>query len=242
MIQITQCDGTSFQVSPDSPLNSQPVQTDQTQDGSWWAGTHHPKLISEPTIHALPLTLPSSAGVRTSRPRALAIASTLLNLPTPGSSPSYSGGPHLHVAPSGQVSVVLDPSTSKGKKRQVQGNNSRNDWIVILEFEAPVEQGGDRYFRKVPLSPSLDDKWLERANTRSCYQCRNVYIQSFDFKLPHLHLDQVGKGKLVSLQNLKCSLYQFLHSHLHLYLFRVRVKKRNGSMRMRMMRRKMGVG
>jgi hypothetical protein len=39
---------------------------------------------------------------------------------------------------------VLEPS--KGKRRQVQG---RSDWIVILEFEAPVEQGGDRHFRKV---------------------------------------------------------------------------------------------
>ena len=111
-------------------------------------------MISEPTIHPLALPLPTSTGARTSRPRALAIASTLLNLPaldiSPSSlsqSPIRQAGPHLHVTSNGQVSVVLDPS--KGKRRQGQG---RNDWIVILEFEALVEQGGDRYYRKVPLS------------------------------------------------------------------------------------------
>jgi hypothetical protein len=108
-------------------------------------------LISEPTIHPLPLPIPNSAGVRTSRPRALAIASTLLNLSTPSPSPRLAQtgpAPYLHTTASGQVSIVLEPS--KGKRRQVQG---RSDWIVILEFEAPVEQGGDRHFRKV-RSPS----------------------------------------------------------------------------------------
>jgi len=115
-------------------------------------------LISEPTIHPLPLPPPTSSGARTSRPRALAIASTLLNLPALDASSSSSlslspirqAGPHLHVTSNGQVSVVLDPS--KGKRRQRQG---RNDWIVLLEFEALVEQGGDRHYRKVFLPSSV---------------------------------------------------------------------------------------
>jgi hypothetical protein len=113
---------------------------------------NHPKLISEPSIHPLPLPIPTTSGIRTSRPRALAIASTLLNLSTPPD-PGHvrQSSPHLHVAPSGQVSVVLDPS--KGKRRQNQGG--RSDWIVILEFEAPVEQGSDRHFSKVRPLPTM---------------------------------------------------------------------------------------
>jgi len=58
----------------------------------------------------------------------------------------------LHIAPNGQVSVVLDPF--KGKRRQNQGG--RSDWVIMLEFEAPVEQGSDRHFSKVrPLTKSL---------------------------------------------------------------------------------------
>jgi hypothetical protein len=88
----------------------------------------------------------------------------------------------LHVAPSGQVSVVLDPF--KGKRRQSQGG--RSDWVVVLEFEAPVEQGSERHFSKVRASPlysslSLRDILVE-ANIRFYYHFPSAYIPSLDFK------------------------------------------------------------
>jgi hypothetical protein len=125
-------------------------------------GNHCPKLVSGPSIHPLPLR-PTGGSARTSWPRALAIASTLLSLQSNSSShthypPTRPNGPHLQTSPSGQVSVVLDPSVSKnGRNRsspQPQGQGQgqgKTDWIVILEFEAGVEQGSDRHFRKVSL-------------------------------------------------------------------------------------------
>ena len=49
---------------------------------------------------------------------------------------------------------MLDPFKGSRRRSSPQpqtqgGKGGRNDWVVILEFEAGVEEGNDRHFRKV---------------------------------------------------------------------------------------------
>jgi hypothetical protein len=165
-----------------------------------------PKIISEPTIHPLPLPLSiprrSASTPRTSTARALGIVSTLLSLQSPTSYPPNRGQtPRLEVAQGGQVCVVLD--VVKGRKRtnlpQSQESSpsgagaGKADWVIVLEFEAVVQEGSDRAYQKVSFSsfgpspissPDLVMSGIILTN-RSYYHFRNAYTRSFDFKLPH---------------------------------------------------------
>jgi hypothetical protein len=171
-----------------------------------------PKIISEPTIHPLPLPLSiprrSILTPRTSTARALGIASTLLSLQSPTSYPPNRGQtPRLEVAQGGQVCVVLD--VVKGRKRsnfshaQAQESSpsgagagagtGKAEWVIVLEFEAVVQEGSDRAYQKVSFSsfgPSpISSPGLVMSGTiltnRSYYHFPNAYTRSFDFKLPH---------------------------------------------------------
>lgn len=175
-----------------------------------------PKVTSEPTIHPLPLPLSiprrSTSTPRFSTAQALGIASTLLSLQSPTSyPPNRDQTPRLEVAQGGQVCVVLD--VVKGRKRsnlshahaQAQGSSpsgsgagagaGKADWVIVLEFEAVVQEGSDRAYQKVSFSsfghhpfsfPSIGMSMSGIILTiRSYCHFRNAYTRSFDFKLPH---------------------------------------------------------
>ncbi|OXB35752.1 hypothetical protein LQV05_005795 [Cryptococcus neoformans] len=128
-----------------------------------------PALVSQPTIHPLPLPLPSSQSPY------LRIASTLLSLPhstsyppTP-SQPSILGGkPYIDVSSTtGKVFVVVDSlgdSRRRGSfKGKADSNGSterdRKDWLVAMEFQQVLESSVEDGIYKVllPLPRCLDN-------------------------------------------------------------------------------------
>lgn len=124
-------------------------------------------LLSQPTIHPLPLSLPSTQSPH------LRIASTLLSLPhstsyppTP-SQPSILGGkPYIDVSSTtGKVFVVVDSLGGSGRRGSLKGgsfkgkNNSsgnteweRKDWLIVVEFQQVLENSIEGGIYKVCLT------------------------------------------------------------------------------------------
>lgn len=84
----------------------------------------------------------------------LRIATQLLGLPPALGDPSNSipSKPYIDVsATTGQVFVALDPATSSGTPRRRSSIGSRmggrTEWLVVVEFEIPIEKGVENLFR-----------------------------------------------------------------------------------------------
>ena len=137
-----------------------------------------PALLSQPTIHPLPLPLPSSQSPH------LRIASTLLSLPhstsypPAPSQPSILGGkPYIDVSSTtGKVFVVVDSLGGSGRRGSFKGKTDSNgstererkDWLITMEFQQALESSVEDDIYKVCLILYRRSKYWCPCSRYSC--------------------------------------------------------------------------
>lgn len=124
-----------------------------------------PKLRSIPALYPLPI----SPALLENKNSNLRVATQLLGL-SPALSDAGSSipsKPYIDVsATTGQVFVALDPATSSGTPRRRSSIGSRmggrTEWLVVVEFEIPIEKGVENLFR-VGINDSASAQWMSRS-------------------------------------------------------------------------------
>ncbi|WVQ80027.1 hypothetical protein IAT38_002128 [Cryptococcus sp. DSM 104549] len=202
--------------------------------GARWTlfNSNPPRLLSQPTIHPLPLPLPSAS----SGP--LRIATALLALPAPTSyppsSPSGLGGkPYIDVSSTtGKVFVVVDQISGGrrgsfksggsggrdpgGHNRGGEGGKDRREWLIVMEYEVPVEDILEQSIKKTlfPLprcldnavrlviqSPSTSTSALDEVSVLTEPKLLSVPSGSFSTSLPRRRKRLAKPGGLETRQN-----------------------------------------
>ncbi|WVN86138.1 uncharacterized protein L203_101299 [Cryptococcus depauperatus CBS 7841] len=127
--------------------------------GARWAlfNSSPPNLVSQPTLHALPLAYSNSPNLRT--------AISLLSLPTSSDLPSPASlatRPYIDVSSTtAKVYVVTDAIGNRrrsGFKGKLE-NTERSEWLVCMEFKQTLDRDADEEIYKVllPLPRCLDN-------------------------------------------------------------------------------------
>ncbi|BEJ17291.1 hypothetical protein CspHIS471_0606920 [Cutaneotrichosporon sp. HIS471] len=150
-----------------------------------------PKLRSIPALYPLPASLALA-----SSSQHIATAAALLALPPPGAYPPTTNDPGLkpHVDVSratDQVFVVVDgtpvPTNEKVRRRSSVGGRARNEWLVVLEFEVPIDEettNGQTWFKASIPTPKCLDNFIRFEIVPPDPECTSAEIVTMPRVLP----------------------------------------------------------
>ncbi|GMK57333.1 hypothetical protein CspeluHIS016_0401670 [Cutaneotrichosporon spelunceum] len=150
-----------------------------------------PSLRSIPALYPLPASLALA-----STSRHISTAAALLALPPPGAYPPTTSDPGLKPyidvsRATDQVFVVVDsspPATSeKARRRSSIGGRARNEWLVVLEFEAPIHEettDDQTWFKAAIPTPKCLDNFIRFEIVPPDPECTSAEIVTMPRVLP----------------------------------------------------------